>query len=345
MKFSNNYKIFVFTLTTCFIFISCNAAKKKHNFSNNIITPGAVWRDNNGNQIQAHGGGVIKLEDTYYWFGEYRAKDDNPLYRYVGCYSSKDLIHWTFRKKIQFSAPDGFNPKTWVLERPKVFYNAKTRKYVMYFHLDDNHYRKAEVGVAVSDSVDGNYQFVRHFRPLGKESRDIGQFIDDDGSAYLIFESRPSGGFFIAKLSDDYLNVEKQVSFIKEPLEGGALVHYKGLYYVMGSHLSGWRPNPNVYATSKSIEGPWSTFKNIAPTDSNTYGAQSTMLLKIVGSKKTSVIFMADIWKPKNLWDSRYLWMPLQIGDGNMWLAEPKPWTINVKTGEYSFLDQGQVKN
>ena len=36
------------------------------------------------------------------------------------------------------------------------------------------------------------------FRPLGYESRDIGQFVDDDGSAYLIFESRPSHGFYIA---------------------------------------------------------------------------------------------------------------------------------------------------
>ena len=58
------------------------------------------------------------------------------------------------------------------------------------------------------------------------------------------------------------------------------------------------------------------------------------MLLKVVGSKKTTVIFMGDIWKPRQLWDSRYLWMPLEIGAGAMHLPPPAPWQLNIKTGE-----------
>ena len=58
------------------------------------------------------------------------------------------------------------------------------------------------------------------------------------------------------------------------------------------------------------------------------------MMLKVVGSKTTTIIFMGDIWKPRSLWDSRYLWMPLEIGDGNLRLPEPKPWTLNIQTGE-----------
>ncbi|MBC7653188.1 MAG: hypothetical protein H7098_01800, partial [Oligoflexus sp.] len=46
---------------------------------------------------------------------------------------------------------------------------------------------------------------------------------------------------------------------------------------------------------------------------------QSTMMIKVVGSKSTSIIFMADVWKPDTQWDSRYLWMPLQIGSGKLW--------------------------
>ena len=99
-------------------------------------------------------------------------------------------------------------------------------------------------------------------------------------------------------------SVEKKLSFIQAPLEGGALVHYNGLYYVMGSHLTGWRPNPNVYATSPSLSGPWTEFKGIAPPETNTYGSQSTLMLKIAGSKKTAIIYMGDIWRPKALWDS-----------------------------------------
>jgi hypothetical protein len=325
-------------LLLLFLTPGCGVLKGPSSGTGAVIRPGAVWPDNQGNHIQAHGGGIILIGDTYYWFGEYRAKGGDPADRYVGCYASGDLAHWTFREKIRFSPPPGFT-SGWVLERPKVFYNHNTKKYVMYFHLDDRRYKRAEVGIAVSDQVDGNYRFVKGFRPLGMESRDIGQFIDDDGSAYLIFESRPTHGFVIAKLSDDYMNVEKKICLIKEPIEGGALVHYKGLYYIIGSHLTGWSPNPNLYATAKSLAGPWSSFKNIAPPQTNTYGAQSTMMLKVTGSKNTAVIFMGDIWKPRTQWDSRYLWMPLEIGGGQLKLPGPRPWKINVKTGVVSFVN------
>jgi len=298
------------------------------------INPGAVWLDNRGKEIQAHGGGILHQGKTYYWFGEDRSQGNDPDKRYVACYSSTDLAHWRFRGQVlQLANPE--NPGTpFVLERPKVFYNQRTKKYVMYMHLDDAKYKLARVGVAVSDKVDGPYRYLKSFRPLGQESRDIGQFVDDDGSAYLIFESRPTHGFFIAKLSDDSLNVEKEVSFIPVPLEGGALVHYKGRYYVIGSHLTGWRPNPNVYAGAPTLAGPWSAMKDIAPPETNTYDSQSSMLLKVTGSKTETVIYMGDRWNPQKLWDSRYIWMPLEMGNGTMHLAAPRPWSIDVRTGE-----------
>ncbi len=81
---------------------------------------------------------------------------------------------------------------------------------------------------------------------------------------------------------------------LKAPIEGGAIVHYKGLYYVLGSALTGWSPNPNKYATALSLEGPWSEFRDVAPPETRTYGSQSTMLLKVSGRKDTTVIFMGD---------------------------------------------------
>jgi hypothetical protein len=157
------------------------------------IRPGEIWPDDRGQHIEAHGGGIIKMGDTYFWFGEDRTRGLDPTNRYVACYSSKDLAHWTFRNQV-WKKPDPDNlGRRYVLERPKVYYNEKTKKFVMYFHLDDARYAAARVGVAVCDTVDGDYQFVKSFRPLGHESRDIGQFIDDDGTAYLIFEDRPFG--------------------------------------------------------------------------------------------------------------------------------------------------------
>lgn len=328
MKKSQQSKIKFLFLTVAGLFYSVMVLCQQ-----NIIRPTELWPDNNGNHIQAHGGGIIKLGKMYYWYGEERSQGLDTNYRYVSCYSSKDLVNWTFNGDVvKMLDPDSLGRK-WILERPKVFYNKHSKKYVMYFHLDNASYKTAKVGIAVCDKPDGNFKYVKSFRPLGHESRDIGQFIDDDGTAYLVFEDRPYG-FRIAKLSSDYMNVEKEMCLIPAHMEGGAIVHYKGLYYAIGSALTGWKANPNKYAVAKSLEGPWSEFKDIAPPSTNTYGSQSTMLLKVVGKKSTTVIFMADIWKPKNQWDSRYLWMPLEIGGGKLWLPEPKPFLLNVKTGE-----------
>lgn len=301
------------------------------------IKPGDRWLDDRGQLIQAHGGGITYSKGLYYWFGEDRSQTNDPAKRYVACYSSRDLVHWKFRRQVVALSDPEHLGTPWVLERPKVFVNPRTHKFVLYAHLDDARYKVARVMVAVSDRIDGDYRYVKSFRPLDQESRDIGQFVDDDGSAYLIFESRPTKGFFIAKLTDDYMNVEK-TAFINAPLEGGAIVHYGNLYYVIGSHMTGWSPNPDVFATAPALAGTWTEFKDIAPPEAKTYNAQSTMLLKVAGSKKSIVIFMGDIWKPKELWDSRYLWMPLDMQDGSMHLPPPQPWLLNVKTGEATIL-------
>jgi len=79
------------------------------------INPGGVWRDDRGQQIQAHGGGIIKLNDTYYWFGEDRSQGLDRAQRYVSCYGSKDLAHWTFRNQVlKLADPEEFGPR-WVL--------------------------------------------------------------------------------------------------------------------------------------------------------------------------------------------------------------------------------------
>ena len=297
-----------------------------------IINPGEVWPDNRGEHIQAHGGGIIKIKNTYYWYGEERRRGLDSNKRYVSCYASKDLTNWTFKGDVvQMTDPENLGQR-WVLERPKVFYSKKSRQYVMYFHLDNATYKFARVGIAVSDRPDGDFKYLKSFRPLEHESRDIGQFIDDDGTPYLVFEDRPLG-FHIVRLSEDCLSIDREMCLIAEHMEGGAIVHYNGLYYAIGSALTGWKPNPNRYATAKTLEGPWSEFKDIAPKEKSTYGSQSTLLLKVSGKKDTTVLYLGDIWKPKEQWNSRYLWMPVQIGDGKLWLPEPTPFKIDVKNG------------
>src|SRR4051794_13219223 len=40
------------------------------------VTNGTQFTDTGGNGVHAHGGGVIKVGDYYYWFGENRNPDD-----------------------------------------------------------------------------------------------------------------------------------------------------------------------------------------------------------------------------------------------------------------------------
>ena len=311
------------------------------------IQPGLVWPDDRGRHIQAHGGAVIQIDGTYFWFGEDRSPDNDPAKCYVACYASKDLINWEFRNQVFVTGNPENIDGLWQIERPKVFHSMTTGKFVMYLHLDGqapgnwSRYSIARVAIATCDTVDGDYQYVRSFRPLGKESRDIGQFIDDDGAAYLIFECRADKGFYIAKLSDDCMDVEKEIAFLQAPIEGGAIVRHEGLYYCIGSQLTGWWPNANQYATAEKLEGPWSEFKDFAPPETHTWGSQSTNLLKITGTEKTTVIYLGDIWRPYDLSDSRYLWYPLEIGGGGLNLKpkgwQPGPWSIDLMSGEVTF--------
>ncbi|WP_431216942.1 hypothetical protein ACQ86N_21760 [Puia sp. P3] len=58
-----------------------------------FIDPGAVWPDSAGQHIQAHGGGIIRIDGVYYWYGEQRGTNLDTNYKYVSGYRSKDLMN------------------------------------------------------------------------------------------------------------------------------------------------------------------------------------------------------------------------------------------------------------
>lgn len=151
------------------------------------IVPGATWTaTNTGRHIQAHGAGIIKDGGRFYMIGE--DKTEGSAFQNINCYSSSDLVEWTFVRALLTRQASGDLGPNRVVERPKVIYNDATRTYVMYLHIDSSNYGEAEIGVATSSSVCGQYTYRGSSRPLGFESRDIGLFKDDDGSAYLLTE-------------------------------------------------------------------------------------------------------------------------------------------------------------
>lgn len=139
--------------------------------TNNSIKPGEIWPDTEGNHINAHGGGIIFYNDTYYWFGEYRLpRGEKDRSRYgVSCYSSKDLINWKNEGLVLPVINDTASllKPGCVIERPKVIYNKKTGKFVMWFHheLKGQGYKAAMTGVAVSENITGPYKYIHSLRP------------------------------------------------------------------------------------------------------------------------------------------------------------------------------------
>ncbi len=123
------------------------------------IRPGEIWPDTKGIHINAHGGGILLHRGTYYWFGEHKSEKTSNALVGINCYSSKDLEHWKpMGVALSVSDQRGHDlERGCVMERPKVIYNQKTGRFVMYFHLElkGHGYDAARYGVAVSDRPEG----------------------------------------------------------------------------------------------------------------------------------------------------------------------------------------------
>jgi beta-glucanase (GH16 family) len=332
------------------------------------IASGKVWRDTDGNVINAHGGGVLFHKGTYYWFGEHRPDSGFVTEEGVSCYSSTDLCHWKY-EGISLAVSDKVESdieKGCIMERPKVIYNEKTGKFVMWLHLElkGQGYGPARTAVAVSDSPVGPYRFIRSGRvnpgifPLnmtkkerkakwnfekykewwtpewygaiesgmfvhrdlegGQMSRDMTLFVDDDGKAYHIYSSEDNLTLQIAELSDDYLSHSGKYIriFPGGHNEAPAIFKKNGIYWMITSGCTGWEPNKARLLTATSIWGEWKQLPNpcIGKNADKTFGGQSTYILPLSG-QEDRFIFMADVWRPKSLADSRYIWLPIQFNE------------------------------
>ena len=128
------------------------------------IRSGELWLDDSGRHINAHGGGIMKYGDTYYWFGEHKADTTSSAMIGVMCYASEDLVNWrNLGVALSVSDEKGADiERGCILERPKVIYNKVTGKFCMWFHLElkGRGYSAARYGVAVSDRPEGPYKFL-----------------------------------------------------------------------------------------------------------------------------------------------------------------------------------------
>jgi hypothetical protein len=290
----------------------------------------SIWKDTEGNPINAHGGGMLLHNGIYYWFGEIKKgktwlvpgqqwEDYRVPAGGISCYSSKNLMQWKYEGVTMPSIigqPEHDLDTSKVVERPKVIYNKKTKKFVMWMHVDSNDYGYAQSGVAISDKPQGPYKYLGSVKPNGHESRDMTLYKDDDDKAYLIYSSESNSIMHVCLLNDDYLSPTSTYTRITSAhnREAPAVFKYNKKYYLITSDCTGWSPNPATYAMADSLLGEWTQMGNPCEGKSadSTFGAQSTYIIPVTGQQNT-FLFMSDVWNKINLQDSRYIWLPIKM--------------------------------
>lgn len=360
---------------------------------------GETMYDTNGNPIQAHGGQIQQLtvdgKPRWYWIGEDKTNDYRPCGG-IHMYSSDDLYNWrdegivlrTMENPEQFETDPYYNTlygsesdeqkdavfvdldkNNCVMERPKMLYNEKTDKYVIWFHADgrypgsDADYGKAKAGVAISDSPTGPFKLLGSYKLNhagdnygfdGWENRgsvrDMNLFKDDDGTAYVIYSSEGNETMYVSKLNEDYtyLSADREEAvegvdftrnFAKWSREAPAMFKYQDKYYVVTSGCTGWSPNQAKYAMADSPMGPWTEIGDPC-TDwgsGTTYDTQSTCVFP-VDAKNGKYIYMGDRWNGGDLSESRYVWTPVEFQpDNKIALRRYENWTLKDLEGKGLF--------
>lgn len=349
-------QIQLFLVTMCGVALA--SAQPTGNVSAANFLPGEVWRDTAGQPINAHGGGVLFHAGVYYWYGEIkegRTYLPNVNKKWggtrviaggVSCYSSTNLYDWK-KEGVALPAnaedPDHDLACENIIERPKVIYNARTKKFVMWLHQDSPDYQAARSGVAVSDHPAGPFKYLGSFRPNagvwplnvtpqdkqtgetnilsrdfegGQMARDMTLFVDDDGKAYHFYASEKNATLHVSLLTDDYLKPAGKYArlFPDRFMEAPAVFKRHGKYYLIASGCTGWDPNAARSAVADNIFGPWTELGNPCRGENaeTTFGSQSTFVLPVAGRPDT-FIAMFDRWKKWDLQDSRYVWLPLEF--------------------------------
>ncbi len=297
------------------------------------ILSGADWHDVDGNPIEAHEGGIIQEGGTFYLYGTNRSSN-NQWFKGVNLYSSTDLVHWEFENTIlDYNSHPSLQDR--VLERPKILRNPTTGKYAMWWHHESFDYSLAQVGVATSDTIDGDYTFLSSFRPLGNDSRDIGMFQDTDGEAYLLSSISGNSQVGIFRLNDTYTGVEELVYAAGGNFngEGLSMVKKDGTYFFFKSWHNGWAPNDNTYSTATSLAGPWTYRGSFVPAGTGTFFAQNYNSMVVNGTQGSTVFFMGDRWQPQAQSQSRSIFLPISFSRTTASIVWRDAWTIDAVGG------------
>jgi hypothetical protein len=301
--------------------------------SPSIIKMNTVWRDIAGDPIHAHGGGFLWVDKRLWWYGE-GLKNKVGVSKGVNAYSAPSIAGpWKPEGMVLRSAD--FLPivgeinarSAVVVERPKVVFCRKNKKFVMWLHLDVSedtavdtwaNYVFRRAGVAVSESPQGPFKPLRAIRPNGLESLDINLFVDHwgtdggggrggSGPVYVVRACAKNTYLGITRLNDDLTMTEGGiVSRLKAKVEGPVIFRdpHDGTLFLIASGVHGWEPGRMHVFRAKGgggqrVEGAeWEAFATNPTLHSRSFFSQPTAVLTEV-DKDTGqpyLVYVGDNW-------------------------------------------------
>ncbi len=293
----------------------------------NSITPGKVWLDTDGNRIQAHGGSVLYVDDTYYWYGENKDRTDEPagIWHWgVRLYSSKDLYNWKSEGIILPPAPEDdqspVHPSQY-MDRPHIIYNKKTKKFVMWIKIMRRENMEDQyMTIAVADKITDTFKIIATRQILNMSSGDFDLTVDSEsGKAYIYFDKvhdyvhkeRQHQDIICAELTEDYTDVTGDYANYHNNTkwhigyEAPAFCEYEGKKYVFLSHTTGYMPNPTDCIVSEGYFGPWENIGTVHENDVENLSFRSQISSVFKHPKKKNLyIALGDRWLthlPKDL--------------------------------------------
>lgn len=275
------------------------------------IRPGAVMRDTKGHRLHAHGGGIVRADNTFYLYGENKEEsvEGNGIWHWgVRAYSSNDLLRWEDRGLIIPPVLDDeespLHP-TSMMDRPHIVFNPRTRKFVAWLKVMGRNNIQAFT-IMTADKFLGPYETVTTgYRPFGFSAGDFDIDVDNQsGRAYLFFQKLHTD-IVVCPLSEDFLVAEEpyRLELYRDlpPAAREAPVHFSrnGKHYLITSGTTHYKPNPSEVAISDEIGGKYETLGNLHPDDNSltSYGTQISDVLLIPGTD--IYIAIGDRWHPE----------------------------------------------
>ncbi|MBR4236600.1 MAG: family 43 glycosylhydrolase [Clostridia bacterium] len=309
------------------------------------------WHDTDGNIINASDGGIICVNGVYHWYGlqlrdlpvASKGAGGQTTLTGVAMYASTDLVTWKYEGIVLAcrNAPGDPLCGPMRFERPKILYNERTGKYVLWCHYvcaPGDHGTTpgtAEAGVAVCDTVNGHYEWLGTSRPIDDKGlvRDSTVYQDEDGSAYFIYDRMVGEDrcLHIVRLSEDYLSFTDDWKRLDAQYlrEAAAVVKNGKYYYMVTSGLTGWEFNRAKYFRSECLFGPWEDMGDpcIGDDAHNTFRSQTTYIFKPEGSD--TCIHMAERHNTQSFLKCSYIWLPIEFTpDGQLELRYRNKWDI-----------------